>query len=138
MTFKDLKHAATAAVDAKKVTADALSAATEADSRAAEEVTSTQTRYAQAVMSAPGHTVVYAGPPVEIDQSTDGLTVTSLVVASGDDAAPGDQPEPTGDQPSPSGDQPAPTGDQPAPTGDGTNPTPDEPGPAGDQPVPTA
>lgn len=93
MTFKDLKKAADTAVSAKTDTANALAAATEADSHAAADVTATQTAYASAVFGAPGHTVVFAGPPLVIDQSSDGQTVTTITVASGDDDVPAKEPE---------------------------------------------
>ena len=85
-TYAELKKASTDAATHKADTATALTDATTADNHAAADVTATATAYAAAVFAAPGHTVVYTSPlPITIDQSTDGVTVTSVVIAGSGD-----------------------------------------------------
>lgn len=85
-TFADLKKAESDAEAVKATAAAALASATADDQHAALDVTATSTAYAAAVFAAPGHTVVYSSPlPVTIDQSLDGLTVTTTTVADSGD-----------------------------------------------------
>jgi len=89
MKYAELKKSKTDAVDHKTATAETLAMAQAEDQDAQSEVTRTDVAYAQAVFAAPGHTVVYLGPPLTLDQSVDGVTVTTITVAASTDPTDG-------------------------------------------------